>query len=194
MTDSTVRPSKTWIHWLVMVMAFVALYAWMTRGDASPLMGKPAPSLSLPVAAGAEPGGPTQVTLTELSGRVVVLDFWASWCGACKRAAPLLNDLHAEYGGRDVAFYAVNVEAIDRQRLQAAHAAFGTEFPSLHDRAGTVQRSYAIRQLPTVIVVDRAGVVRWASTGVPSKMRLGAAISDAVESPASVAVDDLGPR
>jgi thiol-disulfide isomerase/thioredoxin len=172
--------SGKWINWLVMAMAFVALYAWMTRGNASPLMGQPAPSLSLAVAAGAEPEGPAKVTLTELSGRVVVLDFWASWCGACRRSTPMLNELHAEFEGQQVAFYAVNVEPIDRQRLQAAHAAFGTEFPTLHDRAGTVQREYSIRSLPTVLVIDRDGVVQWASTGVPSKIRLRSAISEAL--------------
>ncbi len=161
-------------------MAFVALYAWMTRGSASPLVGKPAPNLSLAIAAGTKSGGPDRVTLADMAGQVVVLDFWASWCGACRRSTPLLNELNAEFRDEEVAFYAINVEPIDRQRLQAAHAAFGTEFPTLHDRAGTVQRLYSIRSLPTVIVVDRDGVVRWASTGVPSKMRLRGAISEAL--------------
>ncbi|NOQ82618.1 MAG: redoxin domain-containing protein [Myxococcales bacterium] len=169
-----------WGQWFVIAMVGVALYAWMTRGNASPLMGEPAPDLTLPVAAGAQPGGPTKVTLSELGGQVVVLDFWASWCGACRRTAPILNDLHEEFAERGVAFYAVNVEPIDRQRLQAAHAGFGMEFPSLHDRAGTVQRRYAVEMLPTVIVVGPDGLVRWASTGVPSKMRLRGAISDAL--------------
>ena len=169
-----------WGQWFVTAMVGVAIYAWMTRGNASPLMGEPAPDLTLPVAAGAEPEGPTKVTLSELGGQVVVLDFWASWCGACRRTVPTLNDLHEEFAERGVAFYAVNVEPIDRQRLQAAHAAFGTEFPSLHDRAGTVQRRYAIEMLPTVIVVGPDGLVLWASTGVPSKMRLRGAISDAL--------------
>lgn len=167
-------------QWFVTAIVGVALYGWMTRGDASPLMGEPAPDLTLPVAAGAEPGGPTKITLSELRGQVVVLDFWASWCGACRRTAPILNDLYEEFAERGVAFYAVNVEPIDRQRLQAAHAAFGTEFPSLHDRAGTVQRRYAIEMLPTVIVVGPGGLVLWASAGVPSKMRLRGAISDAL--------------
>jgi thiol-disulfide isomerase/thioredoxin len=132
---------RRWIHWLVTAMVFVAAYAWMTRGNASPLMGEPAPDLTLAVAAGAEPGGPTKVTLSDMGGQVVVLDFWASWCGACRRATPILNDLNQEFAEQGVAFYAVNVEPIDRQRLQAAHAAFGTQFPTLHDRAGTVQRA-----------------------------------------------------
>ena len=180
MTDPGQDQPRKWIHWLVTALAFVALYAWMTRGNASPLMGEPAPDLSLAVAAGAEPGGPTKVTLSKMGGRVVVLDFWASWCGACRRTTPILNELNEEFAAQGVAFYAVNVESIDRQRLQAAHAAFGTEFPSLHDRAGTVQRRYAVRMLPTVIIVGQDGIVRWASTGVPSKSRLRGAISQAL--------------
>jgi thiol-disulfide isomerase/thioredoxin len=161
-------------------MVFVALYAWMTRGNASPLMGEPAPDLTLSIAAGAKPGGPTKVALSEMAGQVVVLDFWASWCGACRRTIPILNELNQEFSEQGVAFYAVNVEPIDRQRLQAAHAAFGSEFPTLHDRTGTVQRRYSIQRLPTVIIVGQDGLVRWASTGVPSKMRLRGAISEAL--------------
>ena len=111
---------------------------------------------------------------------MVVLQFWARWCGAWRRTTPILNELNQEFADQGVSFYAVNVEPIDRQRLQAAHAAFGTEFPSPHDRAGTVQRRYAIQRLPTVIVVGQDGIVRWASTGVPSKMRLRGAISEAL--------------
>ncbi len=161
-------------------MVFVALYAWMTRGNASPLIGEPAPDLSMPVAAGEISGTPSKVSLSELRGQVVVLEFWASWCGACKRTTPILNELRAELVDQGVVFYAVNVEPIDRQRLQAAHAAFGAEFPSLHDRTGTIQRRYSIERLPTVIVVGQDGLVCWASTGVPSKMRLRGAISEAL--------------
>jgi thiol-disulfide isomerase/thioredoxin len=168
-----------WLNWIVMAVVLIAFYAWMTRGNVSPFMGEPAPPLSLAVAAGQIPGGPTRVNLAELD-EVVVLEFWASWCGACERTTPILNDLHEQFADADVSFYAVNVEPIDRQRLQAAHAAFGTRFPSLHDRSGEVQRRYAIRSLPTVIVVGRDGIVRWASTGIPSKMRLRGAIEEAL--------------
>jgi thiol-disulfide isomerase/thioredoxin len=180
MTAARLGPFGRPVRWVVLAVVLVALYAWMTRGNASPLIGQQAPDLTLGVAAGGRPGGPSEVSLSELSGQVVVLDFWASWCQACRRTTPLLNDLHGEFADRGVHFYAVNVESIDRQRLEAAHAAFGTEFPSLHDRSGVVQRRYAIRMLPTVIVVGRDGLVRWASTGVPSRVRLRSAISDAL--------------
>ena len=180
MSETEKKASNKWIRWSIAAAVFIAFYAWMTRGTVSPFMGEPAPALSLTIAAGAAPDGPTRVNLSQMQDEVVVLEFWASWCGACKRATPVLNDLNREFADRPVAFYAINVEPIDRQRLQAAHAAFGTEFPTLHDRSGEVQRRYAIEVLPTVIVVDRAGLVRWASTGVPSKMRLRGAISEAL--------------
>jgi len=180
MTEATKASPRRWIHWFVMAMAFVALYAWMTRGDASPLMGEPAPDLTLPIAAGAEPGGQTKLKLSDMAGQVVVLDFWASWCGACRQTSPILNELKDEFADQGVAFYGINVESIDRQRLEAAHADFGTQFPTLQDRSGTIQRRYAIRMLPTVIVVGQDGRVRWASTGVPSEMRLRGAISEAL--------------
>lgn len=180
MSKSPKGPSRSWLQWLIVLAVFAAVYAWMTSGSKSPLMGQPAPDLTLPIAAGAKEGTPSQVTLSALNGQVIVLDFWASWCSACRRSIPILNDLEEEFSEDGVSFYAVNVEPIDRQRLQAAHAAFGTAFPTLHDRSGTVQRSYAIKRLPTVIVVGRDGLVRWASTGVPSKMRLRGAISEAL--------------
>ncbi len=179
MSEPRSKQSTKWIQWVITGFAFIALYAWMTRGNVSPFMGEQAPPLSMPVAAGGAADRPSKVTLPG-SQEVVVLEFWASWCGACKRTTPILNDLHREFGDQGVAFYAVNVEPIDRQRLEAAYAAFGTEFPTLHDRTGEVQRRYAIKSLPTVIVVDRIGVVRWASTGVPSKMRLRGAIAGAL--------------
>ncbi len=114
MTDSPKPAARRWIHWLVTAMVFVALYAWMTRGNASPLIGEQAPDLSMAVAAGAEPNGLSTVRLSDMSGGVVVLDFWASWCRACKRTTPILNDLREEFAERGVAFYAVNVEPIDR--------------------------------------------------------------------------------
>lgn len=170
----------SWLQWVVVAGVFVAVYAFSTRGTTLPLVGQEAPNVTLPVAAGATDDSPLQVSLSALKGGVVVLDFWASWCVACRRTTPVLNDLSVEFEDLGVMFYAINVEPIDRQRLQAAHLSFGTTFPSLHDRGGTAQRRYEVEMLPTVVVVGRDGMVTWAKSGVPSKSDLRRAITEAL--------------
>jgi thiol-disulfide isomerase/thioredoxin len=149
-----------------------------------PLVGQPAPEFTLPVAAGGAEDGPREISLSDLRGEVVVLVFWASWCTACRRTTPVLNELHDELGPRGASFYAINVEPIDRQRVQAAHLAFGTDFPTLHDRAGTAQRRYSVRMLPTVVVVGRDGAVTWGASGIPGEFELRQAIENALGSSA----------
>jgi thiol-disulfide isomerase/thioredoxin len=172
--------ARKWLQWVVGAAVFFVVYTLATSARQLPLVGEAAPDVTLPVAAGGPSDGPLEVRLSALEGQVVVLDFWASWCAACRRTSPILNALKGEFGAEDVAFYAINVEPIDRQRVQAAHISFGTDFPTLHDRAGTAQKRYAVRTLPTVVVVGRDGMVKWAASGVPSRSDLRSAISGAV--------------
>ncbi|MDH3728235.1 MAG: TlpA family protein disulfide reductase [Myxococcales bacterium] len=175
------RPgARKWLQWLAAVAAFFVVYSLATRANQLPLVGKAAPDVTLPVAAGGPSDGPPEVRLSALEGQVVVLDFWASWCTACRRTSPILNELKDEFDAEEVSFYAINVEPIDRQRVQAAHLSFGTDFPTLHDRAGTAQKKYAVRMLPTVVVVGRDGMVKWAVSGVPNRSDLRNAISGAL--------------
>lgn len=171
---------RRWFQWVATLAVFFVVYSLATRANQLPLVGEAAPDVMLPVAAGGPSDGPLEVRLSSLAGGVVVLDFWASWCTACRRTSPILNDLHDEFESEGVLFYAINVEPIDRQRVQAAHLSFGTGFPTLHDRAGTAQKRYAVRTLPTVVVVGRDGMVKWAASGVPSKSDLRKAISGAL--------------
>ena len=181
MTEAS-RPSVKWLQWAVLGGILVAIYFYADSTHRSPLLGKQAPNLSLPVVAGGGPEGPSQVRLSELRGQVVVLDFWASWCTACRKMTPILNALHKEFETEEVSFLAVNVEPIDRERLQLAHSTFGTSFPSLQDRTGVVQRDFAVQMLPTILVIGRNGVVDFAFTGMPSERKLRDAISEALES------------
>lgn len=180
MTGFERSDARKWLQWLAIVAVCFAVYSLASPAKQLPLVGKAAPDLTLPVAAGGPSDGPLQVKLSTLGGRVIVLDFWASWCNACRRTSPILNALQDEFTAEDVSFYAINVEPIDKQRVQAAHLSFGTEFPTLHDRAGTAQKRYAVRMLPTVVVVGRDGMVKWAVSGVPSRSDLRSAISDAL--------------
>ena len=181
MSGPSQRSSPKWFQWGLISAILVAVYFYADSTHRSPLVGKKAPPLNLSVAAGGAAEGPARVRLSSLRGQVVVLDFWASWCTACRKATPMLNALHEEFAGDEVSFFAVNVEPIDRERLQLAHATFGTGFPTLHDRAGAVQRDFAIRLLPTILVIGRDGVVDFAVSGMPNESKLRDAIAQALE-------------
>lgn len=101
-------------------------------------------------------GAPTSVA--SLRGKVVILDFWASWCGPCKLIAPRLGALRDRYGAQGLAVVGVTTDAPE----PAAHYAEKQhlKYPSVSDHAGETNRAYGIVALPTMVVVDKKGVVR----------------------------------
>ncbi len=101
------------------------------------------------------------VRLSDLRGKVVLLNFWATWCPPCKAEMPDLNALHEEHGAtRDFMVLGINME-----ESAAEVAAFAgprkLTFPLLLDPDGTVSSGlYAIRSLPTSLIIDREGNIR----------------------------------
>ncbi len=159
------------------LLAFAVVFGIYAMSHAlakSPLLGKPAPDFGSAITSG------EQVRLSELVGQVVVLEFWATWCAACKHTTPVLNRIAGEHEG-DVRFLGVNVEQLSQAQLAAAHRGFGAAFPTMSDGDGALQRAYGIRVLPTVVVVGREGLVSYVSAGVPSERELQGAISKALE-------------
>jgi peroxiredoxin len=121
-------------------------------------VGKPAPDFSLP-----RLGGGT-VALSQFRGSVVVVDFWASWCGPCREELPALEKLRKEYEPRGVRFVGVN---IDDDREAAAHAAeqLGLTMPIALDTDKQAAQSFQPPTMPTSFVIDRGGVVRFVHEG-----------------------------
>lgn len=181
MTATDRAGPRRWFQWFVTLAVLFVVYNYAAGMSQLPLVGEAAPDVVLPIAAGGASDGPLEVRLSSFEGEVLVLDFWASWCSACRSTSPILNDLQEEFESKDVSFYAINVEPIDRQRVQAGHLSFGTNFPTLHDRSGTAQKRYAVTMLPTVAVIGRDGIVKWAAAGIPSKSALRKAISEALD-------------
>lgn len=97
--------------------------------------------------------------LSEYRGEVVMLAFWASWCGECRAQLQGFNELHASY--KDIGFKLLSV-SLDPKIAQAREtaASLGLDFPVLHDPAGTVGELYSVDDLPLVVFVDREGRIR----------------------------------
>ena len=102
------------------------------------------------------------LSLSELRGRVVLLNFWGTWCGPCRSEIPGLLDLHRELGPRGLTIVAVSVRD-DRDALLAFVKAKGMTFSVVPD-TGIADR-YQVQGLPTNILVDRKGRMRYRSLG-----------------------------
>ena len=103
-----------------------------------------------------------QLPATE--GNVVLVDFWASWCGPCKASFPVLAKLHKDYASRGFVIAAVSVD-----EKPAAAAAFAKKlappFATLHDRDGKLAQRVSVPAMPTSYLVGRDGRVRFVHTG-----------------------------
>lgn len=114
--------------------------------------------LSLLVPAGSAFGATTlPPSLQAYSGRVIYLDFWASWCGPCARSFPWLNSLKARYGDR-LQVVAVNVDEkhAEAEQFLKLHPA---GFPVIYDPAGQIADFYHIQGMPSAVILDEQGRV-----------------------------------
>jgi thiol-disulfide isomerase/thioredoxin len=149
--------------------------------------GDTAPSFTLPAFDG------RQVSLADLRGRVVCLDFWASWCATCRTALPALDALARRTPS--AAFVAIDVDMsrADADRFLAEHIP-EPALTVLHDPEGAVLARYRAGGLPTLYLIDRDGVVRLAESGYsPDDVARIARALDALVGPAPTPVPDLVP-
>lgn len=104
------------------------------------------------------------VKLSEYKGKVVYLDFWASWCGPCKKTFPWLNELQKKYGKDGFEVVGVNVDAkkADADKFLVSTPA---EFTVLFDPAGATPTAYEVQGMPSSFIIDRAGKVHLAHRG-----------------------------
>jgi len=125
-------------------------------------VGKPAPAFDLPAA------GAPNVRLADLKGRVVYVDFWASWCAPCKQSFPWMNDMQAKYGPKGLTVVGINV---DKKREDADKFLAGTpaKFTVGYDASGKVAELYQPKGMPTSYLIDANGVVRAVHVGFRDK-------------------------
>jgi len=126
--------------------------AFVSANAAALDVGEPAPSFALPTTAG------DTVRLEQLRGKAVYVDFWASWCGPCRRSFPWMNEMQRRYGSQGLAIVAVNV---DKKRDDAARflGEVPAEFTVVYDPPGATPAAYAVKAMPSSFLIDARGTV-----------------------------------
>jgi len=118
----------------------------------------PAPDFTLP----ARDGG--NVRLSDLRGQVVMINFWATWCGPCRQEMPLLQQIQAKYEPLGFTLVGINVEP-DSAAAMTWLKQVSVSFPILFDQKNVVAEQFGVQGMPSSVFVDRAGNVRYVHRG-----------------------------
>jgi len=149
---NTAAPVRAGLPALV-ILATLAF--WLAPGRALAVdAGQPAPSFSAHAL-----DGDSTLSLGAYKGKVVFLDFWASWCGPCQTAMPLIESLRNEFPADQFQVLAVNVDQ-DPQKAKAFLSRRKVGYPSVSDPEGRLPATYGLKTMPTSYLIDRNGVVR----------------------------------
>lgn len=156
---------------LILVVAGIALSGWFPVRSAASLMPAGSPFVPADPPSAAPPvrftdGAGRPVSLADFSGKVVLVNLWATWCGPCVKEMPSLDRLQGQMGGSDFAVVALSV---DRGGLSAVAPFFRRigvrSLPVYLDPAGVSLGQFHVRGLPTTILVDRRGHERGRAEG-----------------------------
>jgi peroxiredoxin len=124
----------------------------------SGMEGQPAPDFSLKSSTG------ENLRLSEYRGDVVMINFWATWCGPCRQEMPLLDELYSRYQRVGFNLLGVNIDDDSRRAMQMIEE-LGVNFPVLFDARKEVSKLYEVEAMPVTVIVDRSGNVRYIHHG-----------------------------
>jgi cytochrome c biogenesis protein CcmG, thiol:disulfide interchange protein DsbE len=123
----------------------------------SKLVGLPAAEFTLPVMTGGDPG--SRVRLRDLRGKVVVIDFWASWCAPCRAEAPIIDKVAKNHDGKGVVVLGIATSGDDWGRAVEFIQSQNLKYTTLFDDGDHVASAFRVQELPTLVVIDREGLV-----------------------------------
>jgi peroxiredoxin len=144
---------------LSLIALGTAVLAFASSASAAPpLVSTPAPDFAL------RSMGDANIRLSEQLGQVVLINFWATWCGPCRQEMPLLDALYGKYQRAGLVMLGIN---IDEDRTDAVEMAqtLRVTYPILFDERKHVSRSYQLGTMPLTVLIDREGVIRYVSEG-----------------------------
>ena len=168
--ENTMLPYSR-LHWVLSLGVAVLGLGWivLTRAPADQPQGGPppapregfrAPNFTLQTLDG------RSVTLSALRGKVVLLNFWATWCSPCKAEMPALQRVYADEESRGLVVLAVTVER-DAAAIDAFARQYGLTFTILRDPQAKVSVAYRVQGTPTTFFIDRRGIIRSVVVGGP---------------------------
>ena len=138
--------------WILPVVGFVALLGFASFNTSAPEPGDLAPEWTAP-----RLEGEGEISLSELSGKPVVMNFWASWCGPCKEEAPLLREAARLYGD-DIQFVGVNIKDARTDALAWVDE-WDLDFPHVQDGDRALYNEYGLTGQPETFFIDGDGIV-----------------------------------
>jgi thiol-disulfide isomerase/thioredoxin len=149
----------------------------------SKLIGLPSPVFTLPVMTGGEPG--SRVRLSDLRGKVVVIDFWASWCAPCRAEAPVIDVVSKKHDGKDVTVLGIATSGDDWQRAVEFVQSHGLGYTTLFDDGDHVASAFRVTTLPTLVVLDRSGVITAVRARMVHEDEIESLVAEALARPTS---------
>jgi peroxiredoxin len=140
------------------LLATLSVFSIVASAGAPSITGQPAPDFVLKTL---EQGN---LRLSEFRGQVVLVNFWASWCGACRQAMPTFNDIQDKYQPAGLVLLSINLDD-EAEHAQQMAQSLKIRFPVLLDDQKAVSRLYQMETMPLTVLIDREGVVRFVYVG-----------------------------
>jgi cytochrome c biogenesis protein CcmG, thiol:disulfide interchange protein DsbE len=126
------------------------------------LVGNPAPDFAVKVVAGSK----GTVSLKSLRGKVVLVDFWGTFCEPCKKSFPKLQDLNTKYGASGLRIVGISEdEADDKDKIPGFADTYGAKFTLGWDEDKAIAKAYKPETMPSSFLIDKKGVIRFAHVG-----------------------------
>jgi thiol-disulfide isomerase/thioredoxin len=152
--------------------AGAGLWLWLCVAWAADLPPQPTPGEIPPDALGRDRAG-NEIRLSQHKGKVVIVSFWASWCGPCRRELPVLGEVQKAVGRDHLEVIAVNYKESRRDFVNVIRANKDVDLTYVHDSRGNISDSYGVETLPNMFVVAADGRVAHVHRGYSAEMLEG---------------------